>query len=128
MDNREATRLLVHAMSLVFQEPTTEAVLLVDAANAFDCLNSEVVLQNVLRMCPSIAPAIVNTYRGNSQLCADGEVIYSQEGTTQGDPLAMAMYAIANCKLPLVHCIVESISVRQVRFADDATAGGNFII
>ena len=72
-------------------------------------------------MCPSIAPVIVNTYCGNSQLCTDGEVIYSQEGTTQGDPLAMAMYAIAT--LPLVHRIVESISVRQVWFADDATAG-----
>ena len=63
-----------------------------------------------------------NTYRTDPQLCIDGEVIYSQEGTTQGDLLAMAMYAIA--MLPLIHHLVESASVRLVWFAGDATAGG----
>ena len=112
----------VHAMSLVFQDPTTEAVLLVDATNAFNCLNRKVALQNIVQVCPSIAPAIINTYRTDPQLCIDGEVIYSQEGTTQGDPFAMAMYAIAT--LPLIHHLAESASARQVWFADDATAGG----
>ena len=37
----------VHAMSLVFQDPNTEAVLLVDATNAFNCLNHKAALQNV---------------------------------------------------------------------------------
>ena len=100
----------------------TEGVLLVDAINAFNCLNRKAALQNVAQMCSSIAPAIVNTYRDNSQLCIDGEVTYSQEGTTQGDPLAMAMYAIAT--LPLVHHLAEFTAVRQVWFADDATVGG----
>ena len=42
----------------------------------------------------------------------------SQEGTTQGDPLAMAMYAIA---------LIERISnsdVKQSWYADDVAAGG----
>ena len=47
----------VHAVSLVFQDPTTEAVLLVDATSA---------MQYVVWMCPFIAAAIVNTYHSNS--------------------------------------------------------------
>ena len=76
-------------------------------------------------MCPSIAPATVNTYCGNSHLCVNNKVIYLQEGTTQWTPLAMAMYAIVT--LPLVHHLAKSTSVRQVWFADDVTAGGHFI-
>ena len=112
----------IHAMRHVFSESNTEAVLLVDATNAFNQLNRQAALQNIMRLCPEIAPAIVNTYCSNIQLFIDGETILSEEGTTQGDPLAMAMYAIAT--VPLIHQLDASSSVRQVWFADDATAGG----
>ena len=49
-------------------------------------------------------------------------LLLSQEGTTQGDPLAMAMYAIAIT--PLIHRL-EDEHIKQVWFADDATAGGD---
>ena len=113
----------VHAMGLVFQDSNTEAVLLADASNAFNCLNRQAALQNVLNLCPSIAPALVNTYRSNAHLFVEGEVILSEEGTTQGDPLAMAMYAIAT--IPLIHQLSKAASAKQVWFADDATAGGH---
>ena len=48
--------------------------------------------------------------------------MHSSEGTTQGDPLATAMYAIAT--LPLIRQPKEASSAIQVWFADDATAGG----
>ena len=49
--------------------------------------------------------------------------IASTEGTTQGDPLAMAMYAIAI--VPLIHKLRNnSPDVKQVWFADDATSAG----
>ena len=47
--------------------------------------------------------------------------ILSQEGMTQGDPIAMAMYAIA--VNPLIHRL-EQDTTKQIWFADDATAGG----
>ena len=57
----------------------SEAVLLVDTTNAFSSLNRQVALQNVLHLCLSIAPVIVNTYRADAQLFVDGEVIATPE-------------------------------------------------
>ena len=48
----------------------------------------------------------------------DGEVMFSREGTTQGDPLAMPMYAVAT--IPLIKGLPNSVS--QVWYADDAAA------
>ena len=64
---------------------------------------------------------LINTYRVPTELFIDGEVIFSREGTTQGDPLAMPMYAIAT--IPLIWRI--SNSVTQVWYADDTAALGS---
>ena len=54
----------------------------------------------------------------------DGCTLFSQEGTTQGDPLAMPMYAIAT--LPLIHGLNDpDSSTSQLWYADDATATGS---
>ena len=62
-----------------------------------------------------------NTYRGDTQLFIDGDTLLSREGTTQGDPLAMAMYAIGI--LPLINQL-NPLPAKQAWFADDATAEG----
>ena len=90
----------VHAMKKIFQTTETEAVLLVDATNAFNSLNRKAALHNISIICPSLAMALVNTYRAPVRLFTTGSgEIASTEGTTQGDPLAMAMYAIATTPL-----------------------------
>ena len=48
-------------------------------------------------------------------------MLLPQEGTTQGDPLAMMMFALAT--VPLIHT-VQTKDTMQVWFADDAAAGG----
>ena len=111
----------VHAMRQVFESSDTEAVILVDASNAFNYLNRQAALRNVQQLCPSLSKVLINTYREDIKLFIDGEVLLSREGTTQGDPLAMAMYAIAIT--PLIHRL-EDQATNQVWFADDATAGG----
>ena len=111
----------VHAMRTIFCDDSTEAVLLVDASNAFNCLNRQVALHNIQTLCPPLANILINTYRKNIPLFIDGRHIFSSEGTTQGDPLAMAMYSVS--VTPLIASLQDS-HVKQVWFADDATAGG----
>ncbi len=50
----------VHAVREGFQQEDTEAVLLVDATNAFNSLNRQVALRNIRRICSTI---LINTYR-----------------------------------------------------------------
>ena len=112
----------VHAMRQVSEAPNTDAIILVDASNAFNSLNRQAALRNIHKLCPALSKALINTYREDVELFIDGEVLLSQEGTTQGDPLAMTMYAIAIT--PLIHRL-EDRATKQVWFADDATAGGS---
>ena len=53
-----------------------------------------------------------------------GERILSTEGTTQGDPLAMAIYAVAIT--PLIRRVTQK-NAKHVWFADDAAGGGKLL-
>ena len=97
-----------------------DGVLLVDAKNAFNELNRQVTLRKVEVLCPSLAPILINTYRTDAFLFTGGRTIFSSEGTTQGDPLAMAMYTIGT--LPLISRLTGL--VKQCWYADDSAAGG----
>ena len=113
----------VHAVRSLLQNDETEAILLVDASNAFNSLNRQSALLNIQRLCPSIATALTNTYRALSKLYVDGDMLLLQEGTTQGDPLAMPMYALAT--IPLIRKLKSMIDdVNQVWYADDASGSG----
>ncbi len=92
----------VHALRTIFEDEESEAVLLVDSSNAFNSLNRSNALHNIMNICPSLATIAINSYRQHPQLFIDKEKLLSQEGTTQGDPLAMAIYAIS--LQPLVKC------------------------
>ena len=102
----------VHATRSVFESHECEAVLLVDAFNA---LNRKVALHNIRRLCPPFATILINSYRSPTELFVNGDVILSQEGTTQGDPLAMAMYGLAT--IPLIRRLDGLCT--QVWYADD---------
>ena len=49
----------VHAVREIFKNPESEAVLLVDATNAFNSLNRMAALHNITVCCPSLATILV---------------------------------------------------------------------
>ena len=110
----------VHSARTAFDSNDTEAMLLVDATNAFNSLNRQVALHNIRRLCPPLATILINKYPAPSDLFVDGDTLQSQEGTTQGDPLAMSMYALAT--IPLIKKLKGSS--KQIWYADDAAAAG----
>ena len=110
----------VHAVRTAFESDDNEALLLVDATNAFNSLNRQVALHNIRSLCPPLATILINTYRDPTELFVDGNILFSQEGTTQGDPLAMPMYALAT--IPLIKKLKGNST--QIWYADDAAATG----
>ena len=82
-------------MRSIFDADDTDAVILVDASNAFNRLNKQIALHNIQYSCHPMSQALINTYRAPSRLfIIGGGEIKSLEGTTQGDPLAMKFYAL----------------------------------
>ena len=115
---------VVHAMSSIFKDDQTEAVILVDAENAFNNLNRRVALLNIAVLCPAIATVLINCYRGDAPLFVGGITLHSTEGTTLGDPLAMSMFALASVPSKKK---ISSKGATQAWFADDASCGGKAV-
>ena len=85
-----------HAMNSLFQHEETDAVLLVDASNAFNLLNRAAALHNINIVCQAVATFAINTYRASARLFVTGaKELVSVEGTTQGDTSAMCLDAIS---------------------------------
>ena len=121
-DPRSGGEAAIHAMCNIFEADETDA-LLVDASNAFNSLNRAAALNNIRVLCPLIAAYVTNTYRVPARLfVVGGGELKSAEGTTQGDPLPMSMYAIS--LQPLISLLHNRSTAKQWWFADDATGAG----
>ena len=119
---------LIHAMREVYEEQSAEAVLLVDASNAFSSVNGNVFLHNVEIICPSIVRYVKNCYSLSSHfIIIGGGEIQSIKRTTQGDPAAMAIYTIAF--VPMILMLVEislqgNYNTFTAAYTDDLTSAG----
>ena len=113
-------------MHTIFESDDTDAVLLIDASNAFNALNRAAALHNIRILCPIIAIYTINTYRQPARLFViGGKEIVSAEGTTQGDPLAMGLYALSI--QPLITSLQAASIVKKCWFADDASGAGSIM-
>ena len=118
----------IHAMRCIFEEDNTHGIVQVDARNAFNTINRQVLLRNISVICPELAVYVTNCYTIPARLFVTGGIeISSAEGTTQGDPVAMPLYALGI--LPLLTSIAgfvleSNLHVKQVAFADDLAGAG----
>ena len=117
---RSGVEAAVHATRSAFESEECEAALFEDATNAFNSLNCQVALHNIRCLCPPIATILINLYRSPTELFIDGDVILSQEGTIQGDPLAMPMYGLTT--IPLIQRL-DGLC-KQTWYADDSATTG----
>ena len=79
-------------------------------SNAFNSLNCLIALHNIHHLCPSLATILINSYRAPTELFVDGDVLYSSEGTTQGDPLAMPIYVCTSYHTSHQHSSLDDVS------------------
>ncbi|BET01737.1 Hypothetical protein NTJ_14553 [Nesidiocoris tenuis] len=113
----------IHASSKLFEDEEVEGMLLIDATNAFNTISRPLAIWNSRILWPRCSRFLFNTYRGHPKIVfrqSDDE-IYSEEGTTQGDPLGMYMYAVGT--LPLIRKL-KNPSYRQIWYADDSSCIG----
>ena len=119
----------IHGMSKTFERENTEAIMLVDAENAFNKLNRKVALKNIKQLCPPFYQYLLNTYQKPAKLIIPGdgthETILSDEGCTQGDVSSMGLYGLGI--KPLIDDLATIIDIEkciQVWYADDSSASG----
>ena len=117
----------IHAMDDIYKKESVNSwgVLLMDAANAFNCINRKTAFWTARSKWPRCARFLFNTYRGQSPLVLQGtdQLLYSKEGVTQDDPLSRQLYATV--VLPLITSLKETNkNVIQNWYADDASAVG----
>ena len=58
----------IHSMNMLYEDEYTDAVLLVDACNAFSSLNRQSFLHNITYLCPLIAIFVKNCFSTPSRL------------------------------------------------------------
>ena len=119
----------VHAMNELFNSEETEGILLVDASNAFNSISRSAALWNCRILSgPRASRFLFNSYRCFAVIILKGptpsniHVVLSREGTTQGCPLAMLMYAVG--VQPLVTRLKDPEQHIENWYADDSSCVG----
>lgn len=114
-------------MSQVFVEEGRDGILLIDVSNALSQMNRSVALHNIQTTWKEMSLYIINTYRSPSRffICGGGQ-IFSQEGTTQGGPLAVPWYSV-NTSFIIQSVRTSTPGIKQVWLADDSAGGGQMV-
>eukprot|EP01002_Notosolenus_urceolatus_P004821 NODE_227_length_2442_cov_30.139992_g170_i1.p1 GENE.NODE_227_length_2442_cov_30.139992_g170_i1~~NODE_227_length_2442_cov_30.139992_g170_i1.p1 ORF type:complete len:701 (-),score=136.70 NODE_227_length_2442_cov_30.139992_g170_i1:339-2351(-) len=112
-----------HSFQERFAKPDTQVLLLVDASNAFNKMNRQQALRNIGKLAPTLGSVARNVYGSSSRaMLSDGTSIPSVEGTVQGCPIAMQVFAMGT--IPLIRSL-DAITRHQGWYADDSACVGS---
>ena len=82
--HKSGSEAAVHAMRTIFEADETDAILLIDATNAFNSLNRAAALHNIRVVCPTMATYAINTYREPARLFITGGKEIRRRNNTRG--------------------------------------------
>ena len=116
---------VIRAMTDIYNDKHSEAVLLVDAENLFNSINRNVMIHNVSVVCPAISTYVSNCYQSAARLFViGGKEVSLKEVTTQSDPTSMGTHALGMTPLlPFLHefILINEHRSKEVTCADDLT-------
>jgi len=99
-------------------EAANEVFLKLDFRNAFNTVNRKVMLTEVVKISPDIFPFIYQCYGKPSFLMFGKEVILSQSGVQQGDPLGPMLFCLS------INNLIKSLGSRfNAWYLDDGSLG-----
>ena len=131
---RSGIEAAVHMNERSWSDDNTEAILLVDADNAFNRLNRKVALHNIQEICPYLHTYLSNHYQAPASLFVSNTdcnfiSLDSEEGCTQGDVSAMSFYALGIKPLvsDLAQYCCSTDNCQQSWYADDSGAIGRLL-
>ena len=76
----------IHSLRSAYEDKNNEAMLLIDADNAFNSLNRELALKNVEVLCPSLATELKNSYSRPPALFVNGKKLLTRRNHSRGPP------------------------------------------
>ena len=86
-----------------------------DLSNAFNCVDRWAFREAVRDMAPSVTPWVETCYEEPSYLVLGTEVLRSERGIQQGDPLGPGLFGMAIQK-----AVLEAATATRERFGEDA--------
>ncbi|KAI5642477.1 reverse transcriptase (RNA-dependent DNA polymerase) domain-containing protein [Phthorimaea operculella] len=112
----------IHAIRAFVMDPQNEnnVIIKLDLKNAFNSVERDVLLAEVRDKIPSLYPFLYQVYERPSNLFHDKDLILSQVGAQQGDPLGPLVFSLS------IHKAVSELkSPLNIWYLDDGTLGGN---